>query len=112
MARLAGPRRPRFEQIFREGFGGGIPGVRARCLPGAGRVGLAVSRSLGSQPRRNRARRRFRAALAGSLALRPDRDYVFVLGERVLNEPLPALRDAVEELLDRLNARCVGSPSS
>ncbi|MCX7799086.1 MAG: ribonuclease P protein component [Fimbriimonadales bacterium] len=112
MARLAGPRQTRFEQIFREGHGEVAPGLRVRCLPGTGRVGLAVSRAVGSTPRRNRARRRFREALLGSEALRPDRDYVFVLGERALTEPLPALRAAAEELLVRLNARCAGSPSS
>ena len=35
-----------------------------RALPGTGQIGIAVSKSIGSHARRNRQRRRVRAALA------------------------------------------------
>jgi len=112
MARLAGPSKARFEQLFREGLGEAGGGLRVRCLPGRGLVGLAVSRSLGSQPRRNRARRRLREALRLSGALRTDADYVFVIGDGFASLPFDELRRTAEELLRRLNARCADSPSS
>lgn len=112
MARLAGPSKARFEQLFREGLGEASGGLRVRCLPGCGLVGVAVSRSLGSQPRRNRARRRLREALRLSGELRTDADYVFVIGEGPASLPFDELRRTAEELLRRLNARCADSPSS
>ncbi|MEJ5170624.1 MAG: ribonuclease P protein component, partial [Fimbriimonadales bacterium] len=72
----------------------------------------AVSRSVGSQPRRNRARRRLREALRLSGALRQDADYVFVVGAGSASLPFEQLRRTAEDLLRRLNARCADSPSS
>lgn len=73
---------------------------------GEPRVGFTVSRKVGSAVRRNRARRRLRAAadrvLPGCAA--PGRDYVIIGRAGTLDRPFAALLADLEQALRRVGA--------
>ena len=73
------------------------------------RLGLAVSRQLGSAVERNRIKRRLRAAFEElSADLSPGNDYVLIarpgLGELLEARGFPWLRDRVDEVFRRVRA--------
>lgn len=62
IGRLKGPSSGRFQEIFSTGQRVTSPDLRVFSLPGSGLAGVATSRSIGSKPERNRAKRRVREA--------------------------------------------------
>ena len=69
---------------------------------GPPQVAYAVGRSVGGAVRRNRARRRLRAAVtAGAVELVPGQAYLVGAGPEAATMPFPELEAAVDELLRR-----------
>jgi ribonuclease P protein component len=86
---VRGPTKGRFEEIFSSGkrVSGSI--CRLSALPGQGKVGIATSKKIGSNPRRNRIKRRFREALRKLDLADQNLDHVLVV--------LPSAEDATAE---------------
>lgn len=77
----------------------------ARCdLPEAARLGFTASRKVGIAVRRNRARRRLRAAAAEIMPLHaaPGHDYVLIARAATPQRPYPALLEDLRIALRRL----------
>ena len=70
------------------------------------RVGFTASRRVGNAVRRNRIRRRLKAAVEDVLAVhaRPDRDYVVIGRAATLTRPYDALLSDLETALKRVGA--------
>lgn len=101
-----GPSKARFERIFADGRRASGTFTRIACLPGTGLLGFATSRKLGGKPQRNRQRRRFQAALRlCAEELRPDMDYVVILGPSCAEVPFGRITEEVRDLVARANAR-------
>jgi ribonuclease P protein component len=75
---------------------------------GEARVGFTVSRKVGDAVRRNRARRRLRAAADRLLpaCAAAGRDYVIIGRPATLDRPFDALLGDLEQALARLGAHC------
>ena len=73
---------------------------------GEARVGFTVSRKVGDAVRRNRARRRLRAAADRLMpaCAAPGRDYVIIGRPATLERPFEALLRDLEQALKRLGA--------
>ena len=71
------------------------------------RIGLTVTRKVGSAPERNRIRRRLREALrhAKALSTEPETDYVVVARRDVLSVPFPRLIADLEATIRRVGAK-------
>ncbi len=71
------------------------------------RVGFTVSRKVGNAVRRNRARRRLRAAAAEVLGERgrPGHDYVIVGRQGTLTRPYPELLSDLRQALERVEGQ-------
>ena len=96
--------RTEFQRLRREGIRrrvGGVTVVAAAGGPHSPLVGVLAGKAVGSAVRRNRAKRRLRAAVARA-PLRSDRDYLVIAGEAVPAAPFGVLvgwvTAAVEEL--------------
>ena len=78
-----------------------------RAEGGEARVGFTVSRKVGDAVRRNRARRRLRAAADRLLptCAAAGRDYVIIGRPATLDRPFDALLGDLEQALTRLGAR-------
>lgn len=70
------------------------------------RVGFTVTKKLGNAVRRNRIRRRLRAAAAAIVPLHgaPGVDYVFIARRAAFDRPYAALLDDLQRALLRLRA--------
>jgi ribonuclease P protein component len=81
--------------------------ARRRPDEGAARVGLTVSRKVGSAVERNRVRRRLREAVRHSAAigLRAGHDYVVVGRRAALSQPFALLARDIEQALIRVHRR-------
>ena len=83
--------------------------------PGAGtRIGFTVSRKVGNAVRRNRARRRLRAAAERVLGerARPGRDYVLIGRRETVSRPFAALVRDLENALARADAALAGGKAA
>lgn len=101
-----GPTKARFEQIYKEGKRVSGGSCRIIALPGEGLVGFATSRSIGSKPRRNRLKRRFRDALRSQQEIIDSRlDYILMLLPSAEQTTYAAIREEVATLINRVNAR-------
>jgi len=66
------------------------------------RVGVTASRSVGNAVKRNRAKRRLRAATAAWLPeLAPGWDFILIARSAILEAPFPTLIQTIAELLHR-----------
>lgn len=78
--------------------------------PAAGtRVGYAVSRSCGGAVRRNRIRRRFRAAVRGTAGGVPAGAYLLRAAPAAAGLPYPALVASVREAMTRAAAQAAAA---
>jgi ribonuclease P protein component len=76
----------RFDEVFQEGRRIQTRYCRIVSLEGPGRVGFATAKTIGSKPKRNRAKRRLREAVRLLAAtLPPNADVIFV-GKAALHE--------------------------
>lgn len=80
--------------------------IRNGSNAGAARVGYTASRRVGNAVKRNRARRRLRAAVAQVMPAhaRSDVDYVVIARAATLDRPFPDLIRDLERALKRLDA--------
>ena len=111
-------RRRDFLRAARNGVKSVTPGLVLQVRPnaeadpsGAGiRVGFTVSRKVGNAVRRNRARRRLRAAAERVLGerARPGRDYVLIGRRGTIARPFEALVRDLESALERADAALAG----
>jgi ribonuclease P protein component len=105
VAAARGPRAPgtAFTVQCRERDDGGPP-----------RVGLTVSRKVGTATERNRVRRRLRDAVkqAGPGAMRPNHDYVLVGRRAALSRDFQLLLDDLRQALCRLDRKAGPPPST
>lgn len=69
------------------------------------RVAFAIGRDVGSAVRRNRARRRLRAALAAQAETLPPGSYLFGGSAELVTCPFALLEDRVGELFEAAAAR-------
>ena len=76
--RIKGPTKKRFETIFSLGKKAKGDVARIIAYPGTGLIGIAVSKKIGSHPRRNKLKRRFRDAIFHRRDL-PSREFDFVV---------------------------------
>jgi ribonuclease P protein component len=113
-SRISGLAPKRFEAVFRDGRRVGGRYCRLAALShGQGNVGFAVPRKLGSQPRRNRVRRRFREAIRlQSGRIDPRLDYIAILYPSALEATLPEIEKEVSELLEKMKERWDGDLES
>ena len=103
---VKGPSKARFEQIFKDGkrVSGGL--CRIIALPGNGLVGLATSRNIGSKPRRNKLKRRFREALRSQKEIIDSSlDYILMLLPSAEPSTYTAIREELATLFNKVNAR-------
>ncbi|MGH8946686.1 MAG: ribonuclease P protein component [Acidimicrobiia bacterium] len=92
---------PDFRRVLRTGSRsrqGAIVVVRSPGRPGAPRVGLVVSRSVGEAVRRNRIKRRLRHAVR-AIQLESDMDYVIIASGPVADAPFPEVVQWLERAL-------------
>ncbi|MDR3690221.1 MAG: ribonuclease P protein component [Fimbriimonas sp.] len=96
---MKGPSKERFEAIFT--LGKRVKGDYARLIasPGTGLIGFAVSKKVGSRPRRNKLKRRFREAV---FDLREDLDrrfdFVLMVNVEAVEAPYERVRTEVRAL--------------
>jgi ribonuclease P protein component len=122
LARLK--RRAEFLRVAGKGQKSVTPGLILQALPRpatardaaaghAPRLGFTASRKVGIAVRRNRARRRLKAAAAAIFPLHaaPDHDYVLVARSQTVERPFAALRGDLEAALKRLGAWRAGGQS-
>jgi ribonuclease P protein component len=80
--------------------------ARIIAHPGTGLVGIAVSRKIGSKPRRNRLKRRFRAAIESSTDLLDQRlDYVVVVNAEAAEASYEIIDEEVRTVFAKVNQR-------
>jgi ribonuclease P protein component len=108
LARLK--RRAEFLRVAAANRKWATPGLVLQAAPreggGEARVGFTVSRKVGDAVRRNRARRRLRAAADQLLpaCAAAGRDYVIIGRPATLDRPFTALLGDLEQALTRLGA--------
>ncbi len=78
--------------------------VRAPGRAGVPRVGLVVSRGVGTAVRRNRLKRRLRHAVR-ALQLEPDMDYVIIASAQAAEVTHPRLTQLLQSAVDALGTR-------
>lgn len=98
---INGPSKARFEAIFSSGWRVSGQFCRLVALPGTGMAGFATSKKIGSNPRRNRIKRRFRETLRSTDLVRPGFDYVIV----ILPSAEGATQDQIKEDVTRVFGR-------
>ena len=80
--------------------------ARIIAYPGAGLVGIAISKKIGSKPRRNRLKRRFRAAIDLNSELLDRRlDYVVVVNAEAAEASFDAIETEVRAVFAGVNQR-------
>lgn len=101
---LRGPSRRRFDEIYRDGDRANGDFLRLLALPGTGLVGIAVTRSLGCNARRNLFRRRMReiARISGG---QPSADLVVLVKAGANGQTFQALSDEFRQLVAEVVAR-------
>ena len=114
-------RRAEFLRVAGTGRKSVTPGLILQALrrPAAGaddatpRLGFTASRKVGIAVRRNRARRRLKAAAAAIFPLHaaPGHDYVLVARGRTVERPFAALRGDLETALKQLGTWRAGDES-
>ncbi len=90
------------------GLGKRLKGEFARIIahPGTGLVGIAVAKKIGSKPRRNHVKRRFRAVLSGAHGLLDSRlDYVLVVNAEGATATFSGIDAEVRSLLIKVRDR-------
>lgn len=103
---IKGPNKRRFETIF--SVGKKLKGELSRVIayPGSGLLGIAVSKKIGSKPRKNRVKRRFRDAIAGARDLLDCRlDYIVVVNAEAAGATFTSIDKDVRALLARVAER-------
>lgn len=84
-----------------------------RSEEGPARVGLTVSKKVGSAVERNRVRRRLREIVRNSAAvMRPGHDYVLVARRAALQEPFDRMIAAFDQALHRVHGAPAGGGQS
>jgi ribonuclease P protein component len=87
--------------------------IRLLAGDGAGRIGIATAKSLGSKPMRNRAKRRMREIVRCNRAgWRPELDYIVVMKAESNRTPYEELKREAAALLTDLNKRWDGASES
>jgi ribonuclease P protein component len=105
IGRLKGPAKGRFDEVFTRGDQASSGCLRLHWLPGTGKVGVATSRSIGTHARRNRQKRRVRAALAAIGGDLSSHDMVFLVKVRATEVPWDTLLKEAEGLLAEASRR-------
>ena len=93
----------RFAGIYRTGrrtTRGAVTVIETEGIKDVPEVGVVAGKRVGNAVRRNRAKRRLRAA-ASMAPLRPGRAYVIVAGPDVVDAPFASLRSWVDEAVAR-----------
>ena len=87
--------------------------IRICYLTGAGQIGFATSKKIGSRPRRNKARRRVQAAFRiNGATIHPELDYVVIIGQDAAIAPFGRIGEEVETLLLRVREKWAGESES
>ena len=69
-------------------------------------MGIAVSKKIGSKPRRNRLKRRFRSAISSLPDLLDHRlDFVIVVNAEAIDAPFGHINDEVRALFSKVKQR-------
>jgi len=80
--------------------------ARIVAYPGTGLVGVAVSKKIGSKPRRNRLKRRFRAAIELRSDIVSERlDYVIVVNAEATEAGFDSIDAEVKSLFAKVTQR-------
>lgn len=104
-------RRAEFLAVAGQGRKAPSPGLVLQALPrddaGPARLGFTVTKKVGNAVRRNRTKRRLRAAARDVLAEQPVRgiDLVLIGRDGTAVRPYEALKGDFRRLLDKLGAR-------
>lgn len=94
----------RFDEIYRDGKRAKGEFCRLIALPGEGRIGFATPKVLGSNARRNRVKRRFRAAVMKMV--RPTNlDIVVAIAASADQIPFETLRNDLAGAMERMRER-------
>lgn len=108
-----GPKKTRFEEIFRDGKR--VSGVYCRisAIPGKGLIGWATSKKIGCTPRRNKVKRRFRDALRSQdLCIECNLDYVVVISSTGANASYEEAGAELRALFERVALKWAEEPES
>jgi len=111
--RVKGPTKQRFESIFTLGIR--VKGECSRIIayPGSGLVGIAVSKKVGSRPRRNKLKRRFRdAILCRRNQIDRRLDYVLIVNAEAAESPFDRVEEEVRMLFARIVERWAAESES
>lgn len=101
----------RFEEIYQKGKRVSGEFCRLMALPGIGRVGFATPKSVGNTPRRNKMKRRFRAAVLETG--RPQSlDLVVAISSKADRVPYASIRIDLESAMGRMIERWASESES
>lgn len=109
---MAGPSKKRFEQIYDQGIR--VSGRLCRALGdrGTGKLGFATAKAIGNKPRRNRARRRFRAAFDRDLRILEGLDVVIQISAAGADAPFEEIVADLRNVLNTLAKRWANESES
>lgn len=94
----------RFEEIYQKGKRVSGEFCRLMALPGTGQIGFSTPRAIGSLARRNRMKRRFRAAVV-SCGLPNELDVVVAISASADKAPYKAIQSDLAAVLKRISER-------
>jgi ribonuclease P protein component len=106
----------RFDQIYQEGKRVSGELCRLMALPGTGKIGFATPRAVGNVPRRNKLKRRFKAAVLemerqGCCDL-GNLDMIFAISAKADRAPFQNIQQDLESAVRRMTERWVGKSES
>lgn len=103
---MPGPSKRRFEEIYARGNRVSGSFCRMIFLGGTGLLGIATAKAIGNVPRRNRAKRRFRAALSEVPERIPDGlDVVIQISAKAADASYLDIVSDLRSLVSRMNER-------
>jgi ribonuclease P protein component len=106
---VKGPRKGRFETIFRDGKRVSGDLCRLYAYPGQGKIGVSTAKKIGSHARRNRVKRRFREAIRTQPDMLDRRlDYVVVVNAGSADAPFEPVKSELRALFGKINDRWAG----
>jgi ribonuclease P protein component len=110
---LKGPSKRRFQEIYDRGQRVSGPLCRVLFLQGEGRLGFATAKAIGNVPKRNRVKRRFRAAMSEVPACIPEgADVVVQISAKGAEASYEHIVDDLRDILSRVNERWANERAS